>query len=204
MATMNSSDWMLHLDVRWFSSTWTQMFLETQKILWSTVMSCPTGQEGSNLNGEQYGQFFSCKYAVASNPIRIRLKFSGHKFTIIYSHLDVIKEERKNTSDPYGITQLLYTIVPSHIIPPFFHSIPSLQKIQPHYNKNSQCGFHHMTSNQTKSCHLGRLEETASKFDQVNPCSPGCAPDRCDKDSMRSRPQHTLGGSQVGDTPRSC
>ena len=111
---------MLHLDVRWFSSTWTQMFLETQKILWSTVMSCPTGQEGSNLNGEQYGQFFSCKYAVASNPIRIRLKFSGHKFTIIYSHLDVIKEERKNTSDPYGITQLLYTIVPSHIIPPFF------------------------------------------------------------------------------------
>ena len=96
------------------------MFLETQKILWSTVMSCPTGQEGSNLNGEQYGQFFSCKYAVASNPIRIRLKFSGHKFTIIYSHLDVIKEERKNTSDPYGITQLLYTIVPSHIIPPFF------------------------------------------------------------------------------------
>lgn len=100
--------------------------------------------------------FFSCKYAVASNPIRIRLKFSGHKFTIIYSHLDVIKEERKNTSDPYGITQLLYTIVPSHIIPLFFHSIPSPQKIvQPHYNKNSQCGFHHIAATNKKGCHLG-------------------------------------------------
>lgn len=39
--------------------------------------------------------FFSCKYAVASNPIRIRLIFSGHKFTIIYSRLDVINKTGK-------------------------------------------------------------------------------------------------------------
>lgn len=92
-------------------------------------MSCPTGQEGSNLNGEQYGQFFSCKYAVASNPIRIRLKFSGHKFTIIYSRLDVVNKTGKIHLIHMVSHNYCIPLYHPTLFPPFFTAFHHPQKI---------------------------------------------------------------------------
>lgn len=73
--------------------------------------------------------FFSCKYAVASNPIRIRLKFSGHKFTIIYSRLDVVNKTGKIHLIHMVSHNYCIPLYHPTLFPPFFTAFHHPQKI---------------------------------------------------------------------------